>query len=105
MPLFSVQYVYRDDDATAQGRQDLGPGHLEFVRHLEATGALLLAGKWAPESGQGGQFLLSGESEESVRALFGSDPYVGAGFVDEMRVHQWNASLGSLAPEVADRAM
>jgi uncharacterized protein YciI len=74
------------------------PAHREYLRQLDADGALVLSGPFTDR--RGGMILIRAESE--ARAIAEADPLVEQG-VDTYELRQWRITggdLGRLALEV-----
>ena len=60
--------------------------HVAFLRELDCSGQLVLAGPF--EDGAGGMIILRAESLEAARAIAETDPFVTAGY-ESLEVRAW----------------
>jgi uncharacterized protein YciI len=67
------------------------PGHLEYVRALNADGHEARSGYWAERGG--GMMLFEAASLEEARRIVAADPLVRGGCV-EYELHEWTIVAG-----------
>jgi uncharacterized protein YciI len=93
MAIFAVTYAYAG--ATAAGRDEHRPRHVEFLRAQYDGGRLVKSGPFGPEEAPGALLLIKGDSKADVEALMDQDPFFINNLIEERTVRQWNIFFGA----------
>ena len=92
MSIFAVSYTYTDDVAT---RDEVRPGHRDFLRGLNADGVVRASGP--VDGGIGALVIVEAESAEAALRILDADPFALRGVIAERSVRQWDVVIGGLA--------
>jgi uncharacterized protein YciI len=101
MATFAVTYAYAD--ATAAGRDEHRPRHVEFLKSQYDGGRLVTSGPFGPGETPGALLIVKGDSKTDVEALMNQDPFFINNLVAVRNIRQWNIVFGA-EPVGADAA-
>lgn len=93
MPSFLIEYTYEPSDTDA--RAALLDDHRQWLRSLDADGALLAAGVFPDGSGSALAFRFGSLADATAAA--NNDPFHAAGLVADRSIREWKISWGPLA--------
>lgn len=88
MGLFAALLEFTDDDEL---RQQIRPGHREYLRMLLDAGKLAMSGPWADDTGA--LVIYEAEDQAEAERLLAADPYRAAGVLADARIREWRVVL------------
>ena len=88
MGLFAALLEFTDDDEL---RQQIRPGHREYLRTLLDAGKLAMSGPWADDTGA--LVIYEAEDQAEAERLLAADPYRAAGVLADARIREWRVVL------------
>jgi uncharacterized protein len=101
MATFAVTYAY--SDATAAGRDEHRPRHVDFLKSQFDGGRLVKSGPFGPAEDPGALLIINGDSKPDVEALMNQDPFFINNLIEGRTIRQWNIFFGA-EPVGADAA-
>ena len=90
MAFFVLTHGYNDTPLRAERRDD----HVAYLKELENTGKLVVAGPFADRTA--GIIVLRAEDEAAAQALVDGDPYTQLGVTKNRELREWIVAIGSV---------
>lgn len=97
MSVYVVDYHY--DSEKLSLKCQTRPQHRAFMRHLNALGTVLSAGRTADLPDKGSMTIMLARTPEEAKEVLHDDPYIQAGIVNSITVREWQPVIGTFADE------
>lgn len=97
---FVVELVFRGSESDRSG---FGDAHRAYWKRMAARGILLGGGPW--RDGTGELLLCEARDRRTLLRVLHADPYAQARVVGELRVREWNATMGHSALAGPERSV
>jgi uncharacterized protein YciI len=91
MPIFAVQYDYRDDSTSV--RDQHRPAHRAFLDTLPDPVELLASGPYAQDPA-GALLIFRAESAAAIEQALDADPFAVEDVIERRTVREWSQAKG-----------